>query len=96
MFTVHTIDAGDKPNSKCRTGLTTWQLSAVPASAEGLDEQDAGGHAAGHQVSGGALVGQLNALRGEDFEIGGGSPFVARGGEVDRLAGVGDGRLLRD
>src|ERR1700722_7321466 len=57
--------------------LDVRNLGDIPAAAEGLDQQDAGGHAAGEQIHGGYFVGKRGALRGGDFEIVGHPAAVA-------------------
>ena len=69
-------------------------LRDLPAAAQGFDQQDAGGHAAGQHVDVGALVAECGALGGGDFQVVGYAAFVAAVGKIERVLGCGDGGVL--
>ena len=72
------------------------ELGGIPASAEGLDELDGGGHLADLEGDLGLLVGEQGGLGADDVEVGVEAGLVARGGDVDVALGGVDGLLLAD
>src|SRR5580765_3291174 len=71
------------------------KVSSVPAAAQRLDERHAGSHAPARNLDGNSLIGERNALRGDDFKIGSHAAFVAVGRELERVLCRGNGCVLR-
>ena len=68
-------------------------MGAVPAAAEGFDEQDGGVHAAAQDVDVVALVVECGGLRGDDLQIGVDAADVAVVEDaLGLLRGCGGGR----
>ena len=61
------------------------QRGGVPAAAEGLDEERAGGHPAAEDVRGGPAVRQHDGLRDDDVQGAGGALLVLVDGERGRI-----------
>ncbi len=74
--------------------LLRWELGAVPAAAEDLDEEDAGVHAAAQDVDVVALVVERGGLGGDDLQVGVDAAYVAVVEDAFGLYGGGGGLAL--
>ena len=75
-------------------GLHRGQVFRIPATAEGFDQLNAGGHTASENLDGGALVVECDALRSENFQVSRHSAPIAIVRKREGLLSGGNGHLL--